>query len=502
MHKSNSKDSLQFRDDFSPNFTLNCNNGVYQANQRPFKKKKRETYAESDMSNYLEELQFYRSANSLTHMRSRVSLKLHSKSVSDSRTVIHPLEVEQFMEIMNSHDTVKIIQLLDNIAKACEITPSVISEISTSEEVIESLVNTLESSESEDLTKSLLLSISALFPFCGNKMIYLVDLLYLEFSHLLESATSTTILPALNLIISISNNSYGRNSLTSVGICELLIHIATSVNTPLVAIQCCIALESIFSDGADDADIILLMPLLSLPYIEAKAAIISTLISITSKTPIATNKLCQSSQIHLKLISMLSDENLRGQSLRLITNICGFSDISYVKEMIDNGLVMILINFINSDKAAISLHAISLLLERLPEEVFALLPPNFTDNLIELAYGSPFEIMKQASYLIATEIYYLNLSEIIKFIKPETIELLVEMLSSGQDDVMLQCLHALGKIAQVCVNIGKEKEYSEYLNSTDVISVLESLGENRLQIVSDRARSLMKKLEPILYTDS
>ena len=179
MHKSNSKDSLQFRDDFSPNFTLNCNNGVYQANQRPFKKKKRETYAESDMSNYLEELQFYRSANSLTHMRSRVSLKLHSKSVSDSRTVIHPLEVEQFMEIMNSHDTVKIIQLLDNIAKACEITPSVISEISTSEEVIESLVNTLESSESEDLTKSLLLSISALFPFCGNKMIYLFYFLYL-----------------------------------------------------------------------------------------------------------------------------------------------------------------------------------------------------------------------------------------------------------------------------------------------------------------------------------
>ena len=161
-------------------------------------------------------------------------------------------------------------------------------------------------------------------------------------------------------------------------------------------------------------------------------------------------------------------------------------------------LIPILIEFIGSDQTSLSIHIISLLLERIPEEVFSLLPEEFNDNIIEIAFGSPFDIKKQAVFLIATELYKLSPDEIENLMKPEAIQLLVDMLSSDQNDIMLQCLLALGKITQVAVLMGKEKECAEYLNDTDIVS----LGEDRLKTVDDRAISLLKKLEPILSTDS
>lgn len=510
FHKSNSKDSLQLANDFTDNLCLNYETISIKPNSSRFRKKDLDPLRDSDLNDYLDNMQYYRSTNSLILRRPKVSIKLHSKSVSDSRFVVHPLEVDQFIGVMNGNDSNAIIQMSDTITKLCESTPSAMSNIIESDEAIQCYINALQTSESEDVIISLLTSLSSLFPFCSKRMDDIVDLLYLEFSQLLESATPSTILPSINLIISISRySSYGRSSLISAGIHELLINIAMTADNQDISINCCIALEFIFSEVENlDFDTLIqnnvmsITQLFSLPYVEAKTAILSTFNSLITQVPKASNRLCQLSHIHITLLNSLDDEDLQEPSVQLISNLCQTADISYVKEMIENNLIPILIELINSDKAAISLHTISLLIDRLHEEVYCLLPEEFNENIIEIANMSPFEIKKQASYLIATEIYTLNPAKIENLMNPQAIQLLVDMLSSGQTDITLQCLNALGSIAQTAVMMGKEKEFAEYLNDSEIISVLESLGDDRLITISDRARSLIKKLEPILFNDS
>lgn len=510
FHKSSSKDSLQFANDFSNCFESGYETNKFKLNGNHYKKRDSDLFTASDLNDYFDNMQSYRSANSLILRRPKVSIKLHSKSVSDSKFVVHPLEVDQFLEVMNGNNPNMIIEMSDNITKLCDVTPSAMSNIIASNEAIQCYINALQSSVSEDVTKSLLISLSCFFPFCGNKMVDIVDLLYLEFSQLLEETTPSTILPSINLIISISRHSaYGRNSLISAGIHELLINMAMSTDDPEVAVSCCLALESTFTEVENkdfetliQPGVLMMVQLLTLPYTEANAAILSSFSSIITQVPIASNKLCESSQIHLKLLESLSNDDLQEEILRLISKISRTANITYVKEMIENNLIPILIEFIGSDQTSLSIHIISLLLERIPEEVFSLLPEEFNDNIIEIAFGSPFDIKKQAVFLIATELYKLSPDEIENLMKPEAIQLLVDMLSSDQNDIMLQCLLALGKITQVAVLMGKEKECAEYLNDTDIVSILESLGEDRLKTVDDRAISLLKKLEPILSTDS
>ncbi|OHT11824.1 hypothetical protein TRFO_18618 [Tritrichomonas foetus] len=455
----------------------------------------------ADMSDYVLELSKAKSSQTLTLRRKCLQVTVSSVL---KKLLVNKMEVSTFMEIINSNNTEQIIKLSEDIQKLCDTCPEAISNITNSEEALESYANLLMFSENENLTKSLLNAFSAIFPYSNENMEVLINCLSLQFYNLFETATPLTILPTIDLIKVVSRySSYGRNTLLCYSVHEMLSSLALSTADQTISVNCCSALESIFGNSEKvECEIIEsfipnLIQLLTLPYDQSKSFIMLTMSHISTQMPCAVNKLCLAG-VHIAVLQSLQIEFLHSSCLKLITNLVA-ADISYVQQMIENRLVDCLLVFMDSEKTAEALLILSILVERLPEIVETLLPKDFVENLIELANCSPFAVKKQSIYFIATEIFVLDQNSVEKMIKPEIIELLVEMLVSGQKEVILRCLQAMGNLTHVAICTGNANLYATYLQETDIFKALSELGENRLSAISDRAISLTSKLNTVFH---
>lgn len=472
-----------------------------------FRQNSNDPTASSDMDEYISQIEKQRFSNSLTIRKANTVKTFLTPKFASAFLASPRFELSEFLEIFSNNNSQKIIETSDEIVKLVDSNPESISNIIHSNEAIESITNSLAFSEDEQVKKSLFISIASIFPLCGPKQILIVDNLYLHFYSFFESATSSTILHLIHLTIVISFSSYGRNSLISAGVYELLISLALQNDDHDITVNCCLALESIFKNAENsDCEIIVnngnvanILKLGYLPYIEAKSALFSIISSIASQTPIVLNLVCQLNKLHLFLLTATENEYLQDQSLRLLTKISRSADISYFKEMIEHGFIDILLRLLQTEKCSSSLHILSFLIDRLTDDVvLRFVSQEFVDTVVDLALNSPFDIMKQAVFVIATISYKLGPSIVETLIKPDIVKLMVDMLDSDQNDIMLKCLLALLNMTRISVLCGKQKEFAESLNQTDIFDILSTLGENRLQTISDRALSLLKKLEPLL----
>ena len=216
---------------------------------------------------------------------------------------------------------------------------------------------------------------------------------------------------------------------------------------------------------------------------------------IATQMPKVVSEFCEYG-IHYKVIEDLNNMELVPSCLKLLNRLC-ITDHIYVTQMINSGLILHLLKLLDSDNTVDALHVLSKFTDRSPDEVLILLPNNFVDQIIELGKFSPFCILKEVVYFLTIIIKNLDQDNSDKMIRQDVIELLVDMLSSGQQQIQLYCLEAFTKLLHDSEVSGKSQLYASFLDETDIFDELHDLGENRLKTVSDRAVSLTKKLTAI-----
>ncbi|OHS98093.1 hypothetical protein TRFO_35560 [Tritrichomonas foetus] len=552
----------------------------------------------ADLSSYQEELQKQRSAKTLT-MRRRANpwslpIKCNYRSTckgsflngkmaagGQEPPATPKMSLDLFMKVMESNDNVQIVQLSDDITKMCETAPYVLEDIIRSSEALECFTNAFMFATEEDVTKSLLISMTALFPLCGENMDVIINCgLAFKLYDLLESCQSNnmdisssqssalcptsnqfnnseflsstensienfgclnngmnssvnsgndvesmqsrSILPySINLVISVSKfSSYGRNSLLCGGIHELLIKTALTTHDSNISIGCCVALQFIFENNENvDCDIVencfcALVQLLSLPHLQAKSAVLSMLRAITCQMPKVVEQLCQA-QVHLRVLRYIQSNSKFNQynhfnhlneddSVMLISSLKLLSCLNiaspqYLNEMFDNGLMSTLLSLMTTEYTADALHVLSKFTEKSPDTILSQLPSDFVERIIHLANSSPFAILKESVFFLTIIIKKLDQQTLVDLINPDVIGLLVDMLASGQNDIILCVLEALANMIHVAECGGKIQLFASLLYETDVFDALADLGENRLTTVSDRAVSLTTKLNAAFH---
>lgn len=442
--------------------------------------------SDGDIMNFNIDMEKQRSDNSFSLRRQNKSWSLPSKKKPRYDLKQPKMDYLSFLAIIESNDSKKIVQLSDEITKCCNASKEYFEEILSSLEALESFTNAFVSEKSPVVMKSMILALSSMFPLLSSKIMNavidrgLANKLYDQFYPITE-----TILPSINLILIASKlSSYGRNSFLTMGIHEVLIEIALETDDLDLTIRCCEALQSIFENPEKiDCDyvencIVALVKLLSIQNETVQDAILRTLCAIANQMPSKVNQFIDEGA-HILILQFLQSAELQSSSLNFVSKLCYTNDPLKIQEMVDNGLVEILFELILTDHTASVLHVFSKLCEKIPEKIFPVLPADFINQLVEICNSSSFSIMKEATFLLTIIINHQSQAEIIdNFMFQEIIEILVDMLSSSQDDIILPCLTALNKIIKAADAASKIDILLPMLTETDLLLALSNLEQN------------------------
>lgn len=439
-----------------------------------------------DIMDFSSDMQKHRSNNSFHLRRHNKSWSLPSKKSQHYDLEQPKMDFITFLAIIESNDSKKIVQLSDEITKCCSASKEYFDEITSSLEAVKSFTNAFVSEESPDVMKSMILALSSMFPLLSSKIMCAVidcdiaNKLYDQFNPITQ-----TIIPSINLIITISKYcSYGRNSFLAMGIHELLIQTAMETSELCLTIRCCEALQSIFENPEKvDYDHVenyigALVKLLSIQDDDARVAILRTLCAIANQMPSMVNHFIEEGA-HILVLRFLQSAELQSSSLCLVSKLCYTNEHLKIQEMVDNGLVEILFELIMTEHAASVLHVFSRICTKIPDKVIPALPSDFINQLVEICNTSSFAVMKEATYLLTILINREGPNEIVDcFMFTEIIEILVDMLSSSQDDIILPCLNAIDKILKAAKITSKVNILMPMLNETDIEIALSNLEQN------------------------
>lgn len=461
-------------------------------------------FSDDDTEDLQVELQKRRSNNTLCFDRQIKSWSLPIKKKPHYDLEQSKMDFLSFLAVIESNDSDKIVQLSDEIAKRCVVSKDYFSEVISSLEAMESFTNVFVSATSQEMIKSMISALSSMFPLLSSKIKCAVvdcgiaNKIYDQFSPITDS-----ILQSINLIITVSKfSSYGRNSFLGMGIHELLITTAMETNDLNISIGCCVALQSIFENPEKvDCDYVenyisAIVKLLDIQNEVSQNAILRTLCAIANQMPSVVNCLIAEG-MHTLVLHFLKSPGLQSSSLCLVSKLCYTNDPLKIKEMVDNGLFEILFNLILTDHSASVLHVFYRICEKLPN-IIPNLPPTFIKQLIEICHSAPFSVIKEAALLLTILIARDNKSEIIhKYMNQEIIEILVDMLSSSQNDIILHCLIAIKVIVNAAETTSNMKILIPMLNETDFFSSLSNLEENannNINSISNISTKLLERL--------
>lgn len=457
-------------------------------NSPSFKKK----LSNDEMMNFSIDIEKQRSDNNLALRRQTKSWSLPLKKKLHYDLKQPRMDYLSFLAIIESNDSKRIIQLSNEITKCCNVSKEYFSDVISSLEAIEGFTNTFVSETSPEVMNSMMMALSSMFPLMSSKIMNTVvdcgisGKLYEQFNPITE-----TLLTSINLIIIVSQfSSYGRNSFLTMGIHELLIQTAMETDDLNVAIGCCEALQSIFENPEKvDCDYIEsyvsdIVKLLSIQNQAAQNAILRALCAIANQRPSAVNYFIDEGA-HILVLRLLQSPELQSSSLCFVSKLCYTNESLKIQEMVDNGLVEILFELILTDHTALVLHVLSRICEKIPDIIFPILPSDFIEQLVEICNSSPFAIMKEGTLLLAILISHGSQEDIINhFIYPEIIEILVNMLSSSQDEIILSCLNAINRIIKIAESTSNLETLLPILSETDLYPTLSTLEESVKSISS------------------
>lgn len=481
----------------------------------------------------------------------------NSSITASSTQSQNQIELREFLEVFNSGDETKTIQLSDTfitIANSCnKDLHTSLQNIINSKEAGESYGMAISIAESEKLLHSLFKSLAFIFPIFSSEAreeiinggaTLKVDEVLANFCDQCSNNECTA--SSINLLIDTCNfisvlskhSSYARDSFLCYSINERLLNMLTSIVTSFKSNQSQIseyqldeqsdriicslseAIKSIYASRLHRVDnlseqitneiinqMIGLISLLNGMNIHALKSIMACLISISSNYQVIVNNYFDN-ELDQTCISMLSEPELIGASLSLLGNMCATAEPSQLyhlihpKEEEQPSLFQILIDMIPTEHAADAFWIMSSLFDNLSFELLPFINAEFIQYVISIGESSNFKVKKESTFFLATIITKVPATYVPQFAESqELIDTLVDMLACDERKVIIRCFFAISFIVKSLQESNGIEQVMKVFCGTELANQIINLKQDHEEIIDDLSSFKDSTLDAIINSD-
>ena len=464
----------------------------------------------ADLTQYSIELQQERNNRSLTLRRSNrpsIAGLLNKGGNSSNRTsLIDPtkypfLNPDVAVQILSSGNASKISEFAANILTTSAASPKLLSSLAKSQAVCETICEVFADESNEQTLVNIMNIIATIFPLSENmKEAYIDGGVILTLLGYLESESQLLACNSILLIKTLCDASvYARDSILSFGVLSTLMTLAGTQTDETIVVDACRTIASVFeSKEPIDSNILTssipeLAQLLGLPFPQAVCSILNALVSITTHLPTIILDIFNTGVVPA-IIEMLDNKDLAAAALPLIGNLSA-GHPTHIQQMFDAGLIDRLTPLISTRLAGDVFFVFSNLVTSVPNLVIPLFDQGFIESAIELAETSMFDIKKEIVFFLTTLILHMGSEEMLAFIRPDVIDLIIEMLGCGVPTTILSCLDVIQKFAVAISNSEADPSLISPSQWEDLACALDDLADRGTPAVKEKASYLMEKLD-------
>ena len=375
-----------------------------------------------------------------------------------------------------------------------------LAKLTNDPSIAASFVGCFSSGINDAVTQLLMDAISAIFPSCNDELQrnFIDEGLLLNVSMLLSSEVESVIYSALNLIAIVSLAcAYARDSVLTFGLLDDMIRMCqTSENKALVD-EIAETIEKIFTNEEEinsDTLISYLEPIGTLLKSNSEKTVNSILMAfhlMLEKSPsLVMNISCVG--IYHSIMNYLANPAFQGAAIKIVSDLC-LGNPSDVKLMIENGLVSVLLQFLNTEYVADILWDLSNLVELMPQYVIPMLTDQIISTILEITMVSSYVVKREGAIFLSTLIQHSDSTHVPAFVNQDIIEVLVEMLGSSIDVVIIRCISAIMKLSNH-LESDKLNEFVQYLLDADIIQRLNDLSDHSNTVIKNFACIMLNML--------
>ena len=463
----------------------------------------------ADLTQYSIELQKERNNRSLTLRRSNrptIAGLLHKDGNSSRTSLIDPtkypfLNPDVAVQILSSGNPSKISEFASNILTTSAASPKLLSSLAHSQAVCETICEIFPEERTETTLVNIMNIIATLFPLADNmKEAYIDGGIVCTLMDYLQSESLILACNSILLIKTLCDASlYARDSILTFGVHTILMDLAAAAQDETIVVDACKTISSVFEkkDQIDTAilssAIPQLVPLLNLPFTQAVVSILNTLTSITTHMPALIFDIFDTGKVPA-IIEMLENQDLVAAALSLIGNLSAAHPIQ-IQQMFDVGLMDKLTPLTTSPLAGDVFFVFSNLIASVPSLVIPLFDQPFIESALEIAQTSMFEIKKEVAFFLTTLVMHIGNEEMLEFIRPDFIDLIIEMLGCGVAQTITSCLNVMQRFAMAMANGDAETSLISESQWEDLADALEDLSERSPPTIKEMASNLLQRLE-------
>lgn len=227
--------------------------------------------------------------------------------------------------------------------------------------------------------------------------------------------------------------------------------------------------------------------------------ILNIFVELTNMLPILIKRFYEKGLFQYSLNTLAIPELMK-PSLNLIGNLPIYNSISFIQNMIENGLFPRLMQLIqNIDHTSVVFWILSNYLEAAPQFIIPLIDINLINLSVGIGEQSSFHVKREIAYFLSTLIIFINNESAIKSLFNErTIDLIAEMLNSGVENLMIRCIFAFQKILGLAVQSGSidfnADAVLQMFDNSDVVKqldeIVQQIDQNNTTLISTASKLL------------
>ena len=420
-----------------------------------------------------------------------------------------PLPVVELSSAISALKSGNVEALYGDVLRVSRTNPRALACLFQSSEFVEALAEAIGAGYGVAATQQVIELSQVVFPMCGSLQNEFVDAgvcIYLNDFLRGEASLAQSV---IGLICVLSENSeYARNALMCMGVHESLIEIAKEQISGELTIGCCQGLLVMFKrSGTIESEYLVeaarsMVPLLSIESCEVVTIVIRCFVEMSNSHNEFSNLVFVFYDLGLfsMVVGFLDNPKLVGAAIRLVGNLC-VAEPAQIRDMLEAGLLQKVLYLLDSEYAADAFWVLSNLLERMQNEILAVINDAFVKRVTDVIELSSYDIQREASFFLATLILFSTESSIGHYLNSEVAEPLVQMLECGNEKTQLRCLEALIKISKYAMTSAGDDAramFAGLLLENDVKNRLENIIE--AQKFSEQATIFEQLYEHLLET--
>ncbi|KAH0791812.1 hypothetical protein GPJ56_004306 [Histomonas meleagridis] len=412
------------------------------------------------------------------------------------------LDIDNACSILEKLNSDEMTTFLKNITICAEKNPKAMEPFLQSTEIPKQLSNALMSSTSDPIKILLLNTIAVLFPISEQvQNVYIDEGICFTISEFLQSDSDDLILASIGIIgVFSQSSSYARDAVMCIDLHITLMEIANTSKSTEIINASCESLSHMFENSEPiDAAILLrcvepMTPLLNLESEDALQSVLVCFVDMTNQMSSIIFSIFENN-LYQRIIELLPNPALTSTVLRLIGNM-SIAQPSQISAMLKIGLFPSLIELLTTEFTADVYWVLSSFLMSVPQMMITLFTPEFIDNTIEIAMYSSIGVKKEASYFLATVIFFADDNLLNVLMKKDLISVLIEMLNSDIVLITLRIIDSLIRFINVLTKDPKiNREFIQQLLDEDTKKILKKLEIGDQDLVVERVKFLETQID-------